>query len=345
MPTRVPRVRYRIRWQRLLVVSLLAFAILIGLGAAALYLYSNYVYTYKVNLSDNVPYQEELVTTAETLSPERVNILLLGLDDPDRTLPGATARRSDTMIVASIGLKDADVKLLSIPRDTRVTIPGRQQPEKISHAHAHGGTELAMKTVENLLGIPINYYLSADWQGFIKIIDIIGGVELYVEQNMNYEDPYADLSIHINKGYQHLTGQKAGEYVRFRSDELGDIGRVQRQQRFLKAMASELLQVDSILKLPSVVSTINQYVTTDMTLFTLVKLANTLKSVDPNRITMEMLPGTFADIDGLSYWAPNKTKLQQVVQRLFLANDQATPNGAGRGAKTQLNKDEEGLNG
>lgn len=319
MQKREPRARYRIRWQRVILVALLFFATVATLTGAMIYLYADHIYTYKSSSTT--------VTTAlksnETLK-NRVNILLLGVDDPDPETPNALARRSDTMIVASINPKDGTVNLLSIPRDTRVAIPGHKGQDKITHAYAYGGATLAVQTVETLLGVPINYYTTVDWQGFIKVIDILGGVDLYVEQNMKYEDPYANLVIQLAKGYQHLDGDKAGQYVRFRHDELGDIGRVQRQQRFLKALSQELLQVGTIPKIPSLIATINQYVSTDMTMFTMLKLANTMKTMQNDGFQTEMLPGDFADIDGLSYWVPDKKETNRLVQRLFTDSATAT---------------------
>ncbi|MEG1346199.1 MAG: LCP family protein, partial [Acidaminococcaceae bacterium] len=191
------------------------------------------------------------VANDETLLDEtlnrRINVLILGIDDGDsEDFEGP--KRTDAMLVASFDPDHNEVALVSIPRDTRVQIPGRVGLDKINHAHAYGGVLLAKQTVANLLKIPIHYYVLLNWQGFIDVINIIGGVDMYVEDNMNYEDPYADLKIHITKGYQHLDGKLAGEYVRFRSDELGDIGRVQRQQRFLKALASEFFNLTNVIK-------------------------------------------------------------------------------------------------
>lgn len=320
MQKKEPRARYRIRWQRVFLLALLFFVAVTALTGAMVYLYSNYFYTYKPSQS---AMSNTALKTNDTLK-NRVNILLLGVDEPDHETPGATARRSDTMIVASISPKDGTVNLLSIPRDTRVAIPGRQGLDKITHSYAYGGAALAARTVESLLGIPISYYTAIDWQGFIKVIDILGGVDLYVEQNMKYEDPYANLTIELNKGYQHLDGEKAGQYVRFRHDELGDIGRVQRQQRFLKALSQEILQVGTIPKVPSLISTISQYVTTDMTMFTMLKLVNTMKITQSDGFQAEMLPGDFADIDGMSYWVPDQNETRRLVQRLFTDNATAT---------------------
>ncbi|HWR41561.1 LCP family protein [Sporomusa sp.] len=303
----------KIRWDRVLILLILLLMAVIALAGATVYAYLNIVRT--------TPTAQVVKSTErppETLS-NRVNILLLGVDDKDNENPYDTARRSDTMMVASISPENGTVNLLSLPRDTKVNIPGRKGYDKLNHAYAYGGAELARSTVEQFLHIPINYYVVIDWQAFIKVIDIMGGVDLYVEHDMNYEDPYANLDIHINKGYQHLNGEKAGEYVRFRSDELGDIGRVQRQQRFLKALAKEMMQVGTILKVPALVNTLNQYVETDMSAITMVKVANSLKSFSSSNLHTEMLPGDFATIEGLSYWVPDKEQTKQLVETMFMS--------------------------
>lgn len=256
--------------------------------------------------------------SADTTVDKRINILLLGVDDGDPDTPGAP-RRSDTMIVASVKLGDGKINLLSIPRDTRTVIPGRSGEDKITHAFAYGGPHLAARAVEQMLGIPIDYYVVIDWKAFIRVIDILGGVDMNVEQAMNYDDPYENLHIHLAKGYQHLDGHQAGEYVRFRHDELGDIGRVQRQQQFLKVLGNELLQAGTIFKLPALVTTIRQYVQTDMPLTTMAKLAGGLKNMQLDSMHTAMLPGDFATIDQVSYWIEDKAKTRELVDSLFFA--------------------------
>lgn len=312
MKNQEPQVHYRICWRRVAWLAVLFFVTVTAFTGALLYLYSDTLYPAR-----NGDFAAGTELNANDALKDRINILLLGIDEPDPDTPGTSVRRSDTMIVASVNPKDGTASLLSIPRDTRVAIPGRQGLDKITHAYAYGGAALAVKTVEQLLGIPISYYTAIDWQGFIHIVDILGGVDLYVEHNMRYQDPYANLTIELTKGYQHLDGEKAGQYVRFRHDELGDIGRVQRQQRFLQALSAEVLQVETVLKVPSLVSTVNQYVTTDMNMFTMLKLANTLKDMRHGSFKTEMLPGTFAEIDGLSYWVPDQKETRRLVRRMF----------------------------
>lgn len=299
----------KLRWDRLLLVLFVILAIAASFAGGAMYVLNSEMKTMPAG-----PAVQGNDKPAEVLT-KRINVLLIGVDDgEDQANP---TKRSDTLMVLSLNPDDGSLNLLSIPRDTRVSIPGHKGPDKITHAYAYGGAKLSIETVQRFLDIPIHYYVAADWQGFIKVIDILGGVDLYVENDMNYEDPYADLEIHLKKGYQHLDGEKAGQYVRFRHDELGDIGRVQRQQRFLKALSSEMMQMGTILKLPAIASTLSQYVETDMSTFVMLKIANSLKDFKTGSLQAEMLPGDFATIDGLSYWVPDNEQTKKLVERMF----------------------------
>ena len=204
-----------------------------------------------------------------------------------------------------------------------VKIPNRAGFDKANHAYAYGGATLARKTIANVLGIPIHYYVKIDWLAFIKIIDVLGGVNLYVEKNMYYKDPYADLEIDLKEGYQFLNGEQAGKYVRFRTDELGDIGRVQRQQRFLKALAEQHLNIETISKIPDIVQILDKYIETDMSLVVLAKVINNVKSIDKAAMKTEMLPGDFATINGHSYWKIDEKTLNSSLKNLELDYNKA----------------------
>jgi LCP family protein required for cell wall assembly len=303
-------------WKKIFfgVVGLIVFFITVA--GVAIY---SFVSTIEVPTSSSAKEQENISAITPNVpidkTGNRINILLLGVDDGD---PGnvESPRRSDTMIVASINPTDRTVELLSIPRDTRVNIAGRMGYNKITEAYFYGGSDLAVRTVSEFLQIPINNYVVIDWQAFIKIVDILGGVDLKIERDMNYEDPYENLSIHLHKGNQHLDGKKAGEYVRFRHDELGDIGRVQRQQYFLEALTNQLLQAGTILKIPSLLTTITHYVKTDLNSYTLLKVANILKDIKADSLHTDMVPGDFATINNSSYWLPDMAAMQKILDKL-----------------------------
>ena len=247
----------------------------------------------------------------ERLGSKR-NIIVLGVDGREKDDdPG----RSDTLFVVMFDPKSKNVSLLSIPRDTRVRIPGHGW-DKINHAYAFGGHKLTQQTTEELLGIQVNNYVMVDFSGFESLVDAIGGIDIDVEKDMYYEDPYADLVIDIKHGYQHLDGKRAGEYVRFRKDELGDIGRVQRQQKFMKAAAAQIFNIDTVTKIPALFSTVDRHVETDMNTLTMIKAANSFKLFGDEKVKSGMLYGNFDDTEGISYWATSREEVQKSLDEI-----------------------------
>ena len=242
----------------------------------------------------------------------RLNLLLLGMDA--RT--GETNSRTDSIIFASIDTQAKQAGMLSIPRDTRVQIPGYGQ-DKINAASTYGGPELAVKLVENLLGIPVDYYVSTNFSGFKDIVDTLGGVTIDVEKNMHYYDPTDNFLIDLKKGEQRMDGDKAIQYVRFRMDALGDISRTQRQQKFLVALAKEMLQPSTIVKLPKLIPQLNKNVQTNLGLMDMFSLARAGKDLDNMNIVTQTLPGNFLDINGVSYWGVEPEKAKLVVASLL----------------------------
>lgn len=309
----------KILWKKVLLFVMFAIVLLASLAGAAVYAFVSQIQT---PIHNKMPVVQN--ATVDKVAPpadkfnQRINILLIGLDDGDPDIPDSP-RRSDTMMVASIDSENKTVNLLSIPRDSRVMIPGHKGYDKIAHAYSYGGADLAVRTVTDFLHIPIHYYITIEWKSFIKVVDILGGVNLNVEHDMNYDDPYEKLSIHLSKGNQYLNGEKAGQYVRFRHDELGDIGRVERQQTFLKALNSQMMQSGVILKLPTLITTISKYVRTDMNIVALVKVANTMRDMKADSLNTEMVPGDFATIDDISYWSPDVDKTQALIKSRFSA--------------------------
>lgn len=255
-------------------------------------------------------------------SGNRINVLLVGLDDGEIGNPKDSPHRSDAMLLVGVHKGTGAVSLLSIPRDTRVAIPGYSSNDKFGHSFAYGGIELTKATVEDFLKLPVHYYVVADWQGFIQVVDALGGVDLQIDADMNYEDPYANLKIHLKKGYQHLNGQQSGEYVRFRHDEMGDIGRVARQQKFLKALAAQAIRPMNLIRLPQIIGILGQSVQTNMNPWSFREIFVALPALKNNHIQADLVPGNFANIGGVSYWAPDNEELKKVVERLFVAMPQ-----------------------
>lgn len=241
-------------------------------------------------------------------------VLLLGVD----ARPGEEVARTDTIIVAHVEAAEKRLSLLSIPRDTRVYIPGYGM-DKINAANVYGGPDLVRKVVSDLVGMPVKYYALTNWEGFRDIVDTLGGVTLEVDKRMYYYDPVdgPEYAIDLHPGLQRLDGKKALQYVRYRNDPLGDITRTERQLKFLKALATEVMQADTLLKLPRLIPQINRSLNTNLGLRQMVTLAQVAKNFDQMEILTQTLPGHFLQLEGVSYWAVDSQQARKVAYNLF----------------------------
>lgn len=226
----------------------------------------------------------------------RFNILLMGEDDVEGS------RRSDTVLFITIDIDDKNMRVISLPRDTRVQIP-HHGTQKLNHAFAYGGPDLLKATVENYLGQPILYYVVIDYDSFPEFVDMIGGVEIDVQKRMRYVDRAGGLDINIQPGRQLLNGETALKYVRFRKDALGDIGRIQRQQQFIKSLVKKAYDPRVLIKFPELAAQAMKIFKTDMSPTLAVQLAGFVQNeLGRERMFFSMLPGEPAMIDRLSYW-------------------------------------------
>ena len=237
------------------------------------------------------------------------HVLLLGVDRRE-----GDVGRSDTMMVAAFDQTKGKAALLSVPRDTRVQIE-KNDYEKINHAYAYGGHKMSQEAVEKLLGTKIDHYIIIDTKAFERIIDALDGVDINVEKRMYYEDPWDDdggLVIDLYPGEQHMNGKKAIQYVRYRDGE-GDIGRIGRQQKFMKAVLAKVISPSVLPRLPKLVEEVKSAIQTDMSLTELLEFAGQLKSVHDNGLETQMVPGQPAYIKDVSYWIPDITDLRQLM--------------------------------
>lgn len=310
------RTRKKLRWGRLLILLLLVGIIGTGFFWGSVWVYDTFINPpqAKVAVADDKKERKEVLSS-------RINILLLGIDDGDSEAAATEPKRTDAMMLLSVDPKESKVSVLSLPRDTKVVLPGHSSNSKLNSAYTYGGTVMAKQAVANLLKVDIHYYALANWKGFIDLVDLIGGVDLLVDDNMHYEDPWANLVIDIKKGYQHMDGQTAGKYVRFRSDELGDIGRVQRQQKFMKAAAAQMFSIQNIAKAPELMRTLDKYIETDLNVPTMIKAAHSFKIFGDDKIKTGMLYGQFDDTSGVSYWATSREDINRSLDELGIPRE------------------------
>lgn len=249
----------------------------------------------------------------------KLHVLLVGEDD-GLVAPGQKARgRSDTLMVASFDPKTGEISLLSIPRDTRVDIPGRKYKEKINHAFAYGGVELTLRTVRQFLGIPIRYYVQIDTSGFRKLVDTIDGVPIDVEKDMNYTDKAGGLYIDLKAGEQILNGEQAEGYVRYRHSD-SDFARTGRQQKFIKAAVKQILKPANLMKIDQLFRIAANTVQTNIPLGVGIRYLPALKSLQGDKMTSYTLEGEDAWINGTYYYEADVAKLKELVKNYFYAN-------------------------
>jgi len=245
---------------------------------------------------------------------DSLNVVLIGIDvNRDRRgMPYTKNARSDTILVVHFDRLAHKVSAISIPRDTLATIP-HHYTTKINAAHALGGPELLLDTLSQSLGIAADYYIKVKFAGLEKAVDAVGGVDLYVEKDMDYDDNWGQLHIHLRKGFQHLDGAKAHQYARFRHDAMGDIGRVARQQKLLKALARKILSPEVIPRIPRLIRVLQQNVETNLTTAQLLSLAAFMKSINPDTIETETLPG----VPRGGYWVVDSPAASVLLSRLL----------------------------
>lgn len=251
-------------------------------------------------------------------SKNEILFLLLGIDAQDSE--NEKGARTDTMMLVKVDLSNESVNVLSIPRDTKVNIDGRSGISKINAAHAYGVPELAVKTVKELLGLNLDYYVKVDYTIVEEAVDKIGGVEVDVPQDMYYEDPTADppLVIDLKEGKQVLDGQKSLQFLRFRKGyKDADLGRIRAQQQFIKAFIEQALRPKNLVKLPTMVPSYYRNVDTNIPMSSLTKMALKARKINTDNITLNTLPGDGKWINRVSYFIYNKTEMDAMVRELF----------------------------
>lgn len=258
-------------------IKLLLLILIMALGSAIYYVSSIYRGLESLNkTSENSPFSEineaVAVEPPEWLGTEPVNILLMGVDA--RGTKKGEIPRSDSMMVVSLDPTQKSIHVFSILRDTYTDIAGHGK-NRINTAIQHG-PQVAMSTVGELLGMPVQYYVYTDFQGFIQLVDAVGGVDFHIEKDMNYESKADkhEFDINLKEGMQHLNGTTALQYVRFRHDAMSDFSRTQRQRDFLKAIAEEMKTTTSIMKLPSILKEVSPYIDTNLSVDDMWKLAS-----------------------------------------------------------------------
>ena len=251
-----------------------------------------------------------------------VNILLLGID----RVPEAAANspkifdgRSDTILLLHLDPREKSISLLSIPRDTKVEIPGIRF-SKINEANARGGAALATRLVSSMLNnATIEKYVRVSSSAFRELVDLLGGVEVFVPRAMSYQDSAQKLKINLAQGWQTLNGEQAEQFARFRNDGLGDIGRIGRQQSLIQSLRNRLASPSVVVRLPQIVRLMQKYVDTNLNFEEILTIANFGLQLERDNFKMVMLPGRSSSQQGdlRSYWILDAAGRDRIMTQYF----------------------------
>jgi LCP family protein required for cell wall assembly len=249
----------------------------------------------------------------------QINLLILGrdrdIDNHKRVLK--TRGRSDLIMLTRMDFANQAAYVLSIPRDTWVRMPGSPHHAKINAAFAIGGARYAARAVEELVGVRPEYMATLDYHGFVKAIDALGGVDMDVDRNMDYDDDWGDLHIHLRKGQQRLNGREALGYVRFRHSDTGaadsDFKRAERQQRLVAAIKERVKNPLTWLRLPYAVDAVRPSLSTNLSFGQLLCVGAFVPRVPRPNLRLLSLP---ARSSGAVVYT-SREKMRELVRKYF----------------------------
>jgi LCP family protein required for cell wall assembly len=324
---KAPRRRRRLltpwKW---LGLALLVVAVLLVAGVTVAYLsFANRSVAARLQVSEYEADQlmETLDPPASATSTEPVYILLIG--DDRRSEERA---RSDALILVRLDPVTQSAVMLSIPRDTRVPIPGHGV-SKINHAHSWGGPALAVETVKNFTGLPVHHYISVDFDGLIEMVDVLGGLWIDVDRQtkMNYWRPGDPV---IEKGYQQLNGEQCLLYVRSRWFPESDYVRCLHQRTFLIALAKSALEASPTRRV-LLIGIAGRSLKSDLTVSQIVDLSRQFKDIKMANIKGRTVPGGGKKIDGVWYDIPDMGKTREILD--YMSRGEVPPGSEGWGVQ------------
>ncbi|WP_423410820.1 LytR family transcriptional regulator [Heyndrickxia sp. MSNUG] len=288
-------------------MGIVILLLVIGVGASAFTVYNSLtsaVDTMHQPIKRDKSEKRQDPVTLDKKQP--FSVLMMGVDKRK-----GDSGRSDTLIVLTVNPNTKTTKMLSIPRDTRTEIIGKGKEDKINHAYAFGGVEMAMATVENFLDIPIDYYMQINMESFQDIVNAVGGV------TVNNDLDFTEGGFHFPKGEILLDGEKALSYARMRhEDSRGDFGRQLRQRQIIQAVIKEGASFSSLTKFDEIFKALGQNVKTNMTFNEMVDIQKNYKDAGKSIQQMEV-SGSGTKIDGIYYYMvpdEEKNKLNQALK-------------------------------
>lgn len=294
-----------------LLVSLSAFLVVVAYGVSL----TNKAADAANRAYEAIENRQKSDLRAENVKPvtDNVSILFMGVDESEKRMDDGNAR-SDALLVATLNNKEKTVKLISIPRDSYVYIPDRGRKDKITHAHAFGGTRGTVETVEGLLDIPIDYYVKMNFNAFIEVVDALGGIDVEVPYDRLELDENDKYTIQLEQGMHRLDGRHALALARTRKLDT-DVDRGKRQQMILEAIMKEATSVKSITKYGDVIDAVGDNMKTNMKFSEMKSFLEYAKGGIPQVKTIT-LAGTDDMSTGVYYWMLDEDFLEELKHEI-----------------------------
>ncbi|WLR41499.1 LCP family protein [Bacillus carboniphilus] len=259
--------------------------------------------------------RSKLRTEAVTVLDDPVSILIMGVEDYST---GGTSGRSDSLMLATFNPDDTSMNILSIPRDTRVELAEEGTMEKINHAYAYGGKENTIETVENFLDIPVDYYVTINFEAFKEIVDGVGGITVDVPFDFTEISDDGMEILKFSEGAMKLDGREALAYARMRKqDPLQDIGRIERQKQVVMAVVDKLTSVNTLLRIDKIAGAVGDNVETNLKVSDAIGFYQKYSNFNSSNIETLTLEGQPNNTDyHLDYYIANEEALEELKKEL-----------------------------
>lgn len=287
------------KWLYIPLTVITILIVLIGVWAA--FIYTDARKTVNEKMYTEVDSIDRNLSKKKIKEKEPLNILMLGIDSET-----GDSGRSDSIIVLNLRPAEDKMKLISIPRDTRTLIAGKGFEDKINHAYAFGGPEMAIATVENFLGIEIDYHVRMNMQGLMELIDELGGITV-----MN-DIEWKDRKYHFTEGPIDLDGEKALAYVRMRKqDPAGDFGRAKRQRQVIEAIIKKGANIATVTSISNTIDILGNNMATSLDFSDMTRLLTGYTSTRRN-VEQYQIQGTGQMIGGIYYYIVSEDEIRKV---------------------------------
>ncbi|SEA77712.1 cell envelope-related function transcriptional attenuator common domain-containing protein [Thalassobacillus cyri] len=288
------------------IISLVVLFVILGGGGYAYSIYNNAKQTVDKKMHTPVASIDYDIGKKKVKENKPVNILLMGVDERKND-----RGRSDALMVMTLDPTNDRMQLISIPRDTRTTIVGDGRQDKINHAYAFGGTDMAINTVEEFLDIELDYYVSMNMEGLTEMVDAVGGIT--VNNKLDWKDRgYYKKGYHYVKGEIELDGLKAMGYVRMRyQDPNGDFGRNERQRQVIEGIIDKGANIATVHKIDDILEVLGNNMRTNMAFSDMKNLLTNYNKTRENRVTYQMV-GQGIKVNGIYYLDIPENEVQKV---------------------------------